>query len=99
MTTTMKYRIECYDGSLHPATHPDRVEHAADARTARRIAAAMLGHSSLRGASQWERYQGGTVYQFGPRTEDNGYDFAVIIDVAAEAEVEADDERADYDVC
>ncbi|HMN09291.1 MAG TPA: hypothetical protein PKC83_10945 [Gemmatimonadaceae bacterium] len=95
---TTKYRIEQYDGSLRPATHPDRVEYAADERAARRIAADMLGHRSLRGASTWERYQGGTVYQFGPRVEDNGYDYAVIIEAEAEAEAEAD-ERADYDVC
>lgn len=100
---TTKYRIEQYDGSLRPATHPDRVEYAADERAARRIAAAMLGHRTLRGAAQWERYQGGTVYQFGPRVEDNGYDFAVVIDIADEAREQAEEERDlardDYDVC
>jgi len=48
-------------------------------REARAWAAKKLGHTSLRGASKWDRYQGGTVYQFGPHHEDNGCDFAVIL--------------------
>lgn len=74
------YRIACYDGNQHPATHAYRVDTASTMREARQIAARMLGHSSLRGASTWDRYQGGTVYQFGPKVEDNGYDFVVIED-------------------
>ncbi len=72
------YIVELYNGREHPAVHPVRTAHAATEREARRIAARMLGHSSLRGASQWGRYQGGTVYQFGPRVEDSEYDYAVI---------------------
>jgi hypothetical protein len=72
------YNVECYDGNQHPAPRPYEIETATTEREARRIAARMLGHRTLQGASSWERYQGGTVYQFGPRREDNGYDYAVI---------------------
>lgn len=71
------YTIEVYNGREHPAVHPVRTAHAATEREARRIAARMLGHASLRGASQWDRYQGGTVYQFGPRGGSE-HDYAVI---------------------
>lgn len=74
----MTYTICIYDGGQHPAVHPYQTERAATLREARRLAARGLGHQSLRGAATWDRYQGGTVYQFGPHTEDNGYDFAVI---------------------
>lgn len=73
------YTIEVYDGSQHPAPHPYRVEYAHTERDARRIAAQLLGHSTLRGSASWERYQGGTVYQFGPRVDDNEHDYAVIV--------------------
>lgn len=76
----MKFRIECYDGTEHPAVVPYAVAQVATMREARRVAAKMLGHDTLRGAASWDRFQGGTVWQFGPRTEDNGEDFAVIID-------------------
>jgi len=74
----MIYWIGVYDGSQHPAPHPYASETAETEREARKIAARMLGHTSLRGASSWDRYQGGTVYQFGPRNESNDYDFVVI---------------------
>jgi hypothetical protein len=93
----MAYRIECYDGSQHPATYATETDYATTERDARRIAARMLGHASLRGAASWERYQGGTVYQFGPRAEDNGHDYVVIIDESAERDERAA-ARADYDV-
>ena len=96
MSTT--YRIECYDGTQHPALHPDTTAEASTEREARRIAARMLGHRTLRGASSWESWQGGIVYRFGPRAEDSEYDYAVIIDLG-----DADDDalalqRADYDI-
>ena len=72
------YHVSVYDGSQHPAIHPYATEEHPTGREARRAAARLLGHRSLRGASTWDRYQGGTVYQFGPRTEDSEYDFAVI---------------------
>lgn len=75
----MSYRIECYPGYEHPALYPSETATASTEREARRIAARMLGHKSLRGASSWDRYQGGVVCQFGPRHEDNGYDYAVIV--------------------
>lgn len=74
----MPYTIAVYDGSQHPSNHPYRTATAGTEREARRIAAQMLGHQSLRGASSWEHHKGGTVYQFGPRTEDSEYDFVVI---------------------
>lgn len=77
-----RYRVSVYDGSQHPAHHAYKTNEVRDLRAARKEAARMLGYSSLRGASTWERWQGGTVYQFGPRTEDNGYDFAVIEEIA-----------------
>lgn len=74
-------RVELYDGSQHPAVRPVKVETTDSDRKARRIAAAMLGHASLRGASTWNRHQGGTVWQFGPRSaEDSEYDYVVIRD-------------------
>ncbi len=78
MTTTTMFTVSVFNGREHPAVHPYAVERHANERDARRAAARMLGHSSLRGASSWSRYQGGTVYQFGPRTEDTEYDFAVV---------------------
>jgi len=95
--TTHTYRIECYDGSQHPAVHPYVTSSAASLREARRIAARMLGHQSLRGAASWDRYQGGTVYQFGPHSSENGYDYAVIVSPDDGADGRA--ARADYDVC
>lgn len=97
------HRIEIYDGSIHPATRPYATLWASDEREARRIAAKALGRRTLRGASSWDRAQGGMVWQFGPRVEDNGYDFAVVIDIADEAREQAEEERDlardDYDVC
>jgi hypothetical protein len=75
----MAYTIELYDGRQHPAVHACTRSRAATEREANREAARLLGHASLRGASRWDRYQGGTVYQFGPHEEDNGYDYAVVI--------------------
>lgn len=75
MTT---YSIELFDGSQHPALHPTKSASASTEREARRIAAGMLGHKTLRGAASWERYQGGTVFQFGPRCEDNEFDYVVL---------------------
>ena len=78
----MTYTIERYDGGQCPARHPCRVEYAATEREARRIAARMLGHRTLRGAASWERYQGGAVWQFGPRDAGaSGFDFVVITEV------------------
>lgn len=74
---TGRYVIEWYEDDK-PGAPPDEVAYANTPRDARRIAARMLGHATLRGASTWERWQGGTVYQFGPRTESNGYDFVMI---------------------
>lgn len=74
----MSWLVEIYDGTQHPAVHPHTSEEFRSLRDARAFAARGLGHASLRGASTWNRYQGGTVFQFGPRVEDNGYDFAVI---------------------
>lgn len=74
----MTITVKLYDGGSHPAVHPTRTATAETEREARRLAAEMLGHNSLRGAATWDRYQGGTVYQFGPRAEENGYDFVVI---------------------
>lgn len=70
--------VSVYDGTQHPAPRPYTTEEHATMREARQAAARMLGHRSLRGASTWDRYQGGTVYQFGPRTDDSEYDFVVI---------------------
>lgn len=78
MENHMSVTIKCYDGSQHPAVYPTSTAKAGNEKEARRIAARMLGHSTLRGAATWERYQGGTVFQFGPRAEENGYDFVVI---------------------
>lgn len=72
------YTIKLFDGGQQPALHPIETAIATTERGARAVAARMLGHDSLRGAATWERYQGGTVFQFGPREEDNGYDYAVI---------------------
>lgn len=72
------FTVKLYDGTQHPAVHPIESATAATESEARKIAARMLGHKSLRGAATWERHQGGTVYQFGPKQEDNGYDYAVI---------------------
>lgn len=90
----MEYRVEYYaDENLRV---PTLVERVADERTARRRAARLLGHCSLRGAASWARYQGGVVYQFGPRDSDNGYPLVVI--VSDEEADRAMDEYADYDV-
>lgn len=72
--------VSIYDGSEHPALSPYATKEFADMKSARAWAAKMLGHKTLRGASTWDRYQGGSVYQFGPRDEDNNYDHAVIED-------------------
>lgn len=64
----------------HDAEHAFDTEHHASARDARRAAARLLGHRSLRGASSWAHPHGGVVYQFGPRTEDNDHDFVVVVD-------------------
>lgn len=72
------YTVKLYDGTQCPAVHATETATAATETEARKIAARMLGHKSLRGAATWERYQGGTVFQFGPKSEDNGYDYAVI---------------------
>ena len=72
------YVIQLFDGGQHPAVHPIATSTAATEREARKEAARLLGHRTLRGAATWDRYQGGTVYQFGPRDEDNGYDYVVI---------------------
>lgn len=74
----MAITVSVFDGRQHPARHPYRTEICATMREARKAAARMLGHESLRGASTWDRCQGGTVYQFGPRREGTEYDFAVI---------------------
>lgn len=73
----MGFIIEYYEDSSR--FHPDTTTTAETDREARREAANMLGHKNLRGASSWEHHQGGIVYQFGPRDEDNEYPFAVII--------------------
>ena len=75
--TTM-FTVSVFNGREHPAVHPYKTERHSNERDARRAAARMLGHSSLRGAASWDRYQGGTVYQFGPRSEDTEYDFVVV---------------------
>lgn len=75
------YRVSIYDGGQHPAKYPYKSVTCATEREARREAARMLGRSSLRGSSSWERYQGGTVFRFGPHDEDNGHDFTVIEEV------------------
>lgn len=81
----MSYTIEVYDGRQHPALRPYRVEHATTEREARRIAARMLGHRTLRGASAWDRSQGGTVWQFGPRDPlASEFDFVVIVETSTE---------------
>ena len=72
------FTVKLYPGYEHPATRATETATAATEREARSIAARMLGHKTLRGSASWERYQGGTVYQFGPRAEENGYDFVVI---------------------
>ena len=72
------YRVSVYDGSMHPAPHPYRTAYCATEGEARRVAAGMLGKRNLRGASTWGDCKGGTVYQFGPRSEDSEYDYAVI---------------------
>ncbi len=95
----MRYIVSVYDGRQHPAVRPIARSVCSTMPEARREAARLLGHRSLRGASTWERYQGGTVYQFGPKTEDNEYDFVVI--EAEEASTDATDAcalRAAYDV-
>lgn len=75
----MTWTIQVFDGRVHPPTHPYRTGQADTEREARRIAAQLLGHRNLRGASSWERYQGGTVFQFGPRAiEESESDFVVI---------------------
>lgn len=71
----MKYKIAVYEDCQD---HPYRTATATTEREARKIAAKFLGASTLRGSSTWPRYQGGTVFQFGPHEEDNGYDFVVI---------------------
>lgn len=91
------YRIEVYYGSQHPSHYPYNTDTAATEREAHRRAAQMLGHTTLRGASTWSRYQGGQVYQFGPRTENNGYDFVVIIAPGDEDEQDYDETRDQYD--
>lgn len=78
MSHVIKYRIELYDGGQHPAIHPTETATAETYRDARRIAARMLGHRTLRGAASWQE-QGGDGWQFGPHEEDNGYDYAVIL--------------------
>lgn len=78
-TSSTLYRIAVYNGQARPAKHPYRIETVESERVARRVAAQMLGHRTLRGAASWERSQGGTVWRFGPRApEHNGYDFVVI---------------------
>lgn len=64
------------------ATRPTQTETYATVEAARKAAARMLGRSSLRGASTWDRHQGGEVYRFGPRSEMNDYPFVVIVDAA-----------------
>jgi hypothetical protein len=75
------YTVDLYDGSQHPPQRP--VAHAVfdTEREARREAASMLGHETLRGAARWDHHGGGTVYQFGPGAVENGYDFVVIREV------------------
>lgn len=75
----MSYSIRLYPDQ---SNHASETATAATEREARRIAARMLGHRTLRGSSQWDRFEGGTVYQFGPHEEDNGYDFVVIEEVS-----------------
>lgn len=73
------YTIEVFDGGQHPAPEPYSTARAGTEREARRVAARMLGHSTLRGASTWEQMRGGTAFRFGPWEEgDNGYDVVVI---------------------
>jgi hypothetical protein len=43
--------------------------HAHTEREARRLAAGLLKRRSLRGARSWDRYQGGTCFQFGQRDD------------------------------
>lgn len=74
----MSFRIAVYNGTLQPTGFPYSVHTTETLAEARAWAARALGHKTLRGAATWERYQGGTVYKFGPRTEHNGYDFVVI---------------------
>ncbi len=89
------YRIELYDGSQQPANRAMSTQTCGSESEARKVAAKMLGHRSLRGAATWDRYQGGTVYQFGPRSElmDNDYDFVVIVDEEADDEQRRQHER------
>lgn len=50
-------------------------------KEARAEAARLLGHRTLRGASQWDASDydvATTVFRFGPHTEQNGYDFVRI---------------------
>ena len=81
-TTPAAHIIEVYDGSSSPAPRPYRTERATTEQEARRVAARLLAHASLRGASSWPRPDGGTVWQFGPHREDNGFDYAVIVEVS-----------------
>lgn len=74
----MSFRITVYNGTLQPAKFPYSVYTTDTLSKARAWAARVLGHKTLRGAATWERSQGGTVYQFGPRTDHNGHDFVVI---------------------
>lgn len=76
-------RVSVYNGSQHPAVHPYWTDTFETEKEARSVAARKLGHQSLRGASTWDRYQGGTVYQFGPKDENSNYDFAVIEEVVS----------------
>jgi len=78
------YRVEVYDGSTRPSPRPYEVVRVKSLRAAHKEAARMLGAKNLRGAASWpyyERGEEGTAYQFGPRNEDNGYDFAVIVEL------------------
>jgi hypothetical protein len=86
------YRIEYYRDES--GRFPAEVATEATLRAANRTAAAQLGASSLRGAATWNRYQGGTVYQFGPRVENNGHPFVVIVDEEAERQEAEEDDLA-----
>lgn len=72
------YTIALYDGSQHPSVTPISRSNARTEKEARKIAARMLGQKNLRGASTWDHFLGGTVYQFGPNDEDSEFDFVVI---------------------
>lgn len=77
----MTYEVTLIEsGRTTPTDHCTR--RFATEKAARKYAAKLLGSQSLRGASTWTDYTGEydetVAYQFGPKTEDNGYDTVYI---------------------